>query len=165
MTAEVASHDRRHPPFEPGNQVGRKGGAWSLHLHSELALSLFAEYARERPDIAAMYPQALQGLCRVEARAIALDKWLEEHPLTGVGSEGRVWVVKEWRLLEARAEAMRTKLGFDLAGDAQARRDKAVASVAEVDLAAMIARGQARILEQAPDPEVASESAPAETSS
>jgi hypothetical protein len=142
-------HDRRHPLFEEKNTHSLKGGAWSLRVHSELALSLFAEYTRERPDIAATYPQALQGLCRVEARAVALDRWLEEHPITAGSSEGRMTVVKEWRLLEGRAESQRTKLGFDLAGDAQARRDKAVASVAEVDLAAMIERNRTRVIEQA----------------
>lgn len=149
--AKVAGWDPafpgQRPPFQPGHMVSVKGGQWSPRVNSERALQVFKEYARDRPDMASTYPSELAALARVEARAVQLDEWLETHPITEVGKDNRVHVVKEWRLCEASASAMRTKLGFNLAGDAQARRDVAVAAVAEVDLGRTAEAGRRRVIE------------------
>jgi hypothetical protein len=147
MTAEVSAPSWQRPPFEPGHTLSLRSGAWSPRVQSALALELVKDYAAWRPDLAASYPHELAALCRIEARAIGLDAWLVEHSPVEEGREGRMSILKEWRLLEGRAQAMRRSLGLNLEGDAQARRDISMAQIVEADLSKIAENGRRYIVE------------------
>lgn len=138
----VPAFEGQRPPLARGHILSLDSGVFAPRVRSVVARELLAQHIQTRPHMVEAYPEEFAALCRVEARTLLADKWLEDHD-QGIGERGEVReVLREWRLLEARASTMRNQLGLTLAGDAEARRNQAVAAVAVTNLAALVESGQ-----------------------
>lgn len=134
-----------HPPFEPGNQVALKHGAYQPRRFEPLALELvestLTEAGREGGQtgylLEASYRAALWAWARTEARVQLVSEWLIDRGAE-LDVDGEVLgAASLLNRLEARAESLRARLGLDPLSRARLGRD--VAS-AQVDMAQLMAR-------------------------
>jgi hypothetical protein len=131
----------QRPPFQPGNDLGRKfesghdltlkHGAYSLRkigpIADRLVASLLADESVAYLRVPAYLP-ALQAWSRAEARVRLLTAWLEDHGGLGVSEEGDLSpVLSALQVWESRAEKARTRLGLDPMSRMVMARDLAMA--------------------------------------
>lgn len=142
----------QRPPFAPGNTLSTSHGAWSPRMFEPLAAELEREYVSRHPHLAD-FGEALAGLCRVEARALLIDRWLAEHGLVDGKGRWRDRPLTSQRQFEAQAAAYRSRLGLDPMSQARLALDQAQAaatasalpSVRDAGRAALAARGLAAL--------------------
>lgn len=133
------------PPFEPGNEVALRHGAYSPRkvepLANELVERVVAQaQAAESPtpwlrDVT--YAPAVWAWARAEARVQLLEEWLMSRGSVGVDAEGEVQgAAKLLTRYEASAARARQALGLDPLSRARLGKDVAAA---EVDMAKLMA--------------------------
>lgn len=131
------------PPFEPGNEVSVRHGAFSRRRFEPLARELIAGVLEDRPDLA-RFPEALAAWADSEARAWLLRDWLTEQGMfvDGETAEGCLrWLVQ----FDRRAEAGRIRLGLDPRSEMELVRAAAEAEASTFDLDALRAAGRKAI--------------------
>jgi hypothetical protein len=135
-----------HPPFEDGNDVALRHGAYSPRRVDPLASELVeAEVARASVEGSATsylaepsYRPALWAWGRAEARCQLIVEWLEDKASIGIDSDGEeLGALRALARFEQRAMAMRSRLGLDPLSRARLGRDVAAGSV---DMAKLMER-------------------------
>jgi hypothetical protein len=148
------THNRQHPPFEPGNELSARHGAYSPRKVDPLAAELVA-LVDEDQSVSWLSPvdrPALYAWARATVQAQLLTEWLEkaaEETQDGVGDLDSASVRAVYLLLhraETRARSERSRLGFDPLSRAKLHRDKAATGV---DVARVMAEMDRREKEQA----------------
>jgi hypothetical protein len=132
------------PPFEPGNTVGMRHGAWSPRkvepLAAEIVERMLVNANEDGSPVAYLadpsYLLTIWALGRTEARIQVVSEWLLDR-----GSEldvdgDAVGAANLLNKLEARAESLRSKLGLDPLSRARLGRD---VSATRVDMAKLMA--------------------------
>jgi hypothetical protein len=143
-----------HPPFEPGNTVALRHGAWSERLVAARAVELVD--AGVLPD-----DQELAGLLRwvgdadrwqadawrrAEARVVRLTEWLEEHGLEDADGNLREPAIGLLMRAERAAAMQRDALGLTPTARARLLRDQTAAAVNGTSaLERLAARGAAQV--------------------
>lgn len=117
---------------EPGNTIALKHGAWSPRKVEPLAAELVEQVALNASWLRDYDRPAVWAWARTEARVQLLSEWLADRG-GDLDDEGAVRPAAALLdRLEARAESLRARLGFDPLSRARLGRDT-VAS--ELDLA------------------------------
>jgi hypothetical protein len=128
------------PPFEAGNEMATRHGAWSERRVDPVAAQLVEGLLERRPDLA-KYPEALLGWSRAESRCLLLESWFAERGL--LDEKGQPTASE--RLLassERLAMSLRERLGLDPRSEAELANAQADAARSVVDLDALRARGR-----------------------
>lgn len=136
-----------HPPFEPGNAVGVRSGAWSDRLITETVDELRPQLQRiidQAPWCRPVDELALEDFMWDLARAKRLERFLidhgdrypDDHPKYPGDLRDRD--LRELNAIRNRLLVHRARLGLDPASRARMNLDRAVAT----DLASMWAEGQ-----------------------
>jgi hypothetical protein len=124
------------PPFAPGNEVGVRHGAHSSRRVDPIAAQLLAAVDGDS-GVTWLRPvdrPALAAWARAEARIQLVSDWLADRG-GDIDDAGQVRpAVALLNRLEARAESLRGRLGFDPLSRARLGRDVAAASL---DLASL----------------------------
>jgi hypothetical protein len=128
------------PPFEPGNTVAVRHGAFSARKVDPLAAELAAGLLADRPALAA-YPETVWAWARAEARCLLLGEWIGEHGLVDADGETRA-PLRYVAQFERLAVDLRGRLGLDPRSAAEIAKSQADAHLAGFDLDAAIARGR-----------------------
>jgi hypothetical protein len=124
------------PPFEKGNQVGLRHGAWSPAIVEPLAAEIIDAV---RPTVSwwtAADEPAVHSWARTEARIQRITQWLEQRG-SELDEDGEaVGAANMLTRLEKQAESLRSKLGLD-----PLSRSRLGANVAgaQVDMARLMA--------------------------
>lgn len=111
------------PPFQPGNQIGLRHGAFSPRRLEPLADELLeraigSESYLAEPD----YRPALEAWARAEARCILVAEWLAENGI--LDGRGRPRPAADYAIrLERLASEHRARLGLDPLSRARLGRD------------------------------------------
>lgn len=141
------------PPFAPGNAAALKSGARSPRVVSGVAAGLAADLLDRRPDLAA-YPEAVERWATSAAVALLLTRRLDEvgviDPETG---NPRTGLLRHLTSASNAAERAGMLLGLDPSSEARLARDRAATAHLSVDIAAILARGQAATDEPAALPD------------
>jgi hypothetical protein len=128
------------PPFETGNAVSLKHGAYSRREVDPLAADLTAAVLAERPALAP-YASAVRSWADLEARAELVRGWLDQHGTLDEGGRPQpathLLVRLEAALMKARAQ-----LGLDPRADAQLAPERAEAVHLTADLDGLAAAGR-----------------------
>lgn len=136
MAEWVPANERQHPPFEPGNTLAMRHGAFTSRIVEPRAAELVAAVLDE-PDVAYLaapsYRPALHAWARAEAQIERLTAWLNGR---APDDEDAASARAQLERAEGRAAAARTRLGLDPLSRARLGRD--VAS-ARVDIAQVLA--------------------------
>lgn len=138
------THERRHPPFPPGNDVAVRHGAYSTRVIAPRAAAILAEVTADPPDwLHAVDAGALTAWAETEARSDVLRQYTNEHGL--LDSKGKPTGAADLLLRNERlAASQRARLGFDPLSRATLRRDTAIgAAVAGQAVAHAAAAGRA----------------------
>ena len=117
------------PPFQPGNELQLRHGAYSPRRTDPLAVEI-AEHITAGADwLRPCDALSVHALARTEARLQLVSEWLEDHggDIDGEGEVRGAAILLD--RLEARAESLRSKLGLDPLSRARLGRDIAVANV------------------------------------
>ncbi len=131
-------HPPRHPDFEPGNVVAVKHGAWSPRRVDPLATELVEQVTSSVDWLRPCDSSAVWAWARCEARVQLVTEFLMDHG-GDLGADDATRRASDLLTrLEARAESLRSKLGFDPLSRARLGRDVAAS---KVDLASIIAKG------------------------
>jgi hypothetical protein len=122
-------NEGQRPPFEPGNELAIKSGAYSPRRVDPLAGRL-VENTINDPETAYLaaprFRAAVWGWARAQARVELLTEWLEDHDSSGVDDDGDVLpVLTALRMWEVRAANALSKLGMDPMSAARLGRDRA----------------------------------------
>jgi len=136
-------------PFEPGNEVAQRHGAYSPRrvdpLAKEIRSSVLADPSTEYLA-AARYAPAVWAWARAEAQTQLLSEYLEQAgavTVDGVGDLADDAVRSAYLLLhraEARAQSGRRQLGLDPLSAARLGRDKAAGQLDTARLMAELHR-------------------------
>ena len=121
-------------------------------MFEPVAVELQREYISRHPHLED-YAEALAGLCRMEARALLIDKWLAEHGMVDAKGRWRDRALTALRQFEGQAAAYRSRMGLDPMSQARLALDRAQAaatasampSVRDAGRAALAARGLAAL--------------------
>ena len=136
------------PPFPPGNLVQLTHGARTPRVYGELAQTLAAGLAADRPDLAG-YPEAVAAWATAEAQAALLRRHVAGvGPLDPDTGQPRDAVLTWLNRTEGAAARHRTALGLDPRSEAALARERAAASVLAVDLDALAERGRVVLAER-----------------
>jgi hypothetical protein len=139
----VPSVGNPRPPFEPGNRAALKHGAWSGRLvdprAAEMVQALLELANTAESPVAYLgdvsYGSAVRAWARCEARLTLLDEYIATHG--DLDDEGNPRPASSlMNALEARAEALRSRLGLDPLSRARLGRDIAAG---QVDVARLLA--------------------------
>lgn len=135
-----------HPPFEPGNEMALRHGAWSPRKIEPLALEILQPVL----DLAATdgaptsyladvtYRATLHAWARTEARIQLVHEWLMDRG-SEVDKDGEALGASNLlNQLEARAESLRARLGLDPLSRARLGRDLAVGQKSLAELMAEV---------------------------
>lgn len=144
------TNDRQHRPFEPGNDVAVRHGAYSPRRVDPLAQT-FVDLVLEDPAVvqlqAAHWRPALWAWARAEAQVQLLTEWLDtQSGDDGIGDLTSDAVRAAYLLLhraEARAISGRGRLGLDPLSAARLGRDKASAAFDTARYMQELARAEA----------------------
>lgn len=144
MTTPATTWQR--PPFEPGNTLAERHGAYSPRRVEPIAGRL-VDGALTDPDLqylaAASYRAALWAWARAEAAVQLLDDHIATITADGIGDLEDKRVAAAHALLdkhESRAEKARARLGLDPLS--RAKLGKSIAST-QVDLVAILTANRA----------------------
>ena len=124
-------HPPRHEPFGDGNVVALKHGAWSPRKVEPLAAELVERVTSGVAWLRNVDRPAVWAWARTEARVQLLSEWLADRGDLDDAGDVRPAADLLTRL-EARAESLRARLGFDPLSRARLGRDTVAA---EFDLA------------------------------
>ena len=106
-------HPPRHPDFEPGNVVAVKHGAWSPRHVDPLATELVEQVTTSVDWLRPCDSSAVWAWARCEARVQLVTQFLMDHG-GDLGADDATRRASDLLTrLEARAESLRSKLGFD----------------------------------------------------
>lgn len=137
------------PPFAKGNTLAVRGGVDSPRVVTGVAQGLAADLLTRRPDLA-NYPEAVERWATAAALAVLLTQRLDEvgvfDPETG---NPRTGLLRHMNAVHNRAERAGMLLGLDPSSEARLARDRAATAHLSVDIAAILARGQAATDERA----------------
>ena len=129
MSDWVPTHDRQHPPFEPGNEFAMTHGARSEGRVGPLAERILAELMADptTPEYLVhdrSYGHSLMAWSRAEAKVMLIDAHID-----AVGMEtayaGRGLLLEQSRKWAVTASNLRTRLGLDPVSRAKILRDLA----------------------------------------
>lgn len=131
----------QRPPFQPGNEVAARHGAYSPKRVDPIAEALVDARTTD-PQTAYLqqpaYRPALYGWARAEARVLLLDEWMQRHLADTDGClqcKACSSVADQLLRFETAASNHRSRLGLDPLSRARLGRDVAAASV---DLASLL---------------------------
>lgn len=133
------THERQHPPFEAGNRVAQRHGAYSARVVGPVAERL-VEAVMSDPDVSYLhqpsYAVAVAAWAAAEARVIVLADWVDGMELAAAADSGRgkTSVLELLRQWEATALTHRSRLGLDPLSRARLGRDVAATQVDLVGL-------------------------------
>ena len=106
-------HPPRHEPFDAGNLAALRHGAHSERQWRPLADQLRAEALEHAPWLGRpAFRAAVEAWAISEAKAVLVDRWLDEHGLLTDDGEPRPANALADRL-HGRAMALRGQLGLD----------------------------------------------------
>ncbi|WP_214365625.1 hypothetical protein [Pseudonocardia sp. H11422] len=133
------------PPFEPGNEVGLRHGAYSPRRVDPLAREL-VDQALGDPDLgylaAPSYRPALWAWARAEAQVQLLAEYLERFGADpDFGDRAVSAAYNAHHRAEARADSARRRLGLDPLSRARLGRD---VTAAQVDLVSLLTDARER---------------------
>jgi hypothetical protein len=148
--AWVPNHERQHPPFEPGNQVAARHGAYSPRKVDPLAKT-FVDLVLEDPAVVQLraphWRPALWAWARAEASVQLLTEYLTaQGGEDGVGDLDQERIRSAYLLLhraESRASTCRSRLGLDPLSAARLGRDRASEAVDTARYMQELARAEA----------------------
>jgi hypothetical protein len=129
------------PPFETGNEVGLRHGAFSKRRFEPLARELIEGVLAEHPHLG-RHPEALASWADSEARAWLLRDWLTERGMFDAGGASTEGALKWLIAFDKRAEAGRKALGLDPRSELELVREAAEAEASTFDLDALRQRGR-----------------------
>lgn len=144
-------HDRRHPPFEPGNTLtpsthGAYSPRWVAPLAAEFVAVTLADDSVPGYVKAPAYRAELYALARAEAQVQLISEWLAkqaEKVNDPVGNLGDESVRAAYLLLhraEGRASSSRSRLGLTPTAAARMGKHVAQGAAANADVAAVMAK-------------------------
>lgn len=134
------------PPFEPGNTLGVRHGAFSSRLSDPVTNELVQALCESRPDLLD-YPEAVWAWARAEARCILMSSKLDLLGLLDDDGEPRAGceLLAKW---ERNAVTLRERLGIDPKSHIDLVRAKGEVMKTAVDLAALRKRGEMALQER-----------------
>lgn len=133
------------PPFEKGNLLARKHGAFSRRIVDPVAEEVIAEAVEvapylDRPE----FRPAVEAWARSEAQARLVDDWIQAHGL--FDEEGNPTIsIGSLVAIERLAKENRAALGLDPASRAKIEKDLALVRGSRGDLEALAASGRAAL--------------------
>lgn len=133
------------PPFEKGNLLARKHGAFSRRIVDPVAAEVIAEAVEvapylDRPE----FRPALEAWARSEAACRLVDEWIAVHGL--FDEEGKPTMsIGSLVAIERLAKENRAALGLDPASRAKIEKDLALVRGSRGDLEALAASGRAAL--------------------
>lgn len=135
-------NERQHPPFDPGNAVAVKHGAYSDRFLEPRADAVMARLEAESPEwVRSVDAHAVRSWAFIEARCELLREYVQGLPLTQ--PDGKPWPAADDLLRwEKRAAEARSRLGLDPTSRARLQRDTGAAVAAAAGVAALAERGR-----------------------
>ena len=133
------------PPFEKGNLLARKHGAFSRRTVDPVAEEVIAEAVEvapylDRPE----FRPALEAWARSEAACRLVDEWIQANGL--FDEDGKETMsIGSLISLERLAKDQRAALGLDPASRTRIEKDLAIVRGSRGDLEALAARGRAAL--------------------
>jgi hypothetical protein len=139
----AAWHDRRHEPFEEGNEMSLKSGARSKRVLDRATQIISDDLLQRYPHVAA-YSETVEALSRATALTRLLFADISTGGIRGKDGELKNAAMQRYFSAERLAAHLRADLGMTAASEASVARDRAfaVASAASVDLEALANRGR-----------------------
>jgi hypothetical protein len=116
------------PPFEPGNTVSLRHGAFSHRVISEAGQQIRHALLESYPYLADdAFVEAIDRYCRAEARAQLLHDYITEKVDTEGVEAVKPYLWAEAGRAEANAQKFGSECGLDAAGHAKIARDLGLA--------------------------------------
>jgi hypothetical protein len=129
MTEPAPARGYSWPPFEPGNRVSVRHGAFSDRIIGERALEIRELLLDRYPYLADdAFTEALYRYTRAEARAVILHNYIMEKLETEGVEAVRPYLWAEVRGADLLAQKCGTDCGVDPAGHARIARDLGLAA-------------------------------------
>jgi hypothetical protein len=133
---------RTHPPFQEGNLVAVRHGAFSEAIVASAASDIVCAAIEAVPRLAAPeYRAAVTAWGRAEARCLLVEKFLEEHGL--LDEDGRPRPAADLALrVERQAADARSRLGLDPMSRVKLEQALAASAKDRLDIQAELAEGR-----------------------